>query len=109
MNITIIGTENVALQFAVHCREKGNDVKVYTSKSVSSTLTIINEDGQLIHKAAGIQSSNEIEDCVTNADLIFVTYPAFINEQLEKLIYPYIKCTATRKVDTQIGGLYNPS
>ena len=31
MKITIVGGGNIGTQFAVHCAEKGNEVKIYTS------------------------------------------------------------------------------
>ena len=90
MNITIVGAGNIGLQFAVHCREKGHAVKIYTNKNVSPDLTIVNEDGNIIHKCSGLQISNDEKSCFFNADLIFITYPAFMTEQIEKTIYPFI-------------------
>ena len=100
MNITIIGAGNIGLQFAVHCKEKGNNVQIYTSKIIPSDLTIVNEDGQVIHEAKGIKGSNDIEECVSTADLIFITYPAFMTEQIESKLQRFPRLIKNHPLDT---------
>ena len=52
MNITVVGAGNIGTQFAAHCAEKGHSVTVFGSKpeKISSELTVINENGEILHK-----------------------------------------------------------
>ncbi|MBR5473411.1 MAG: NAD/NADP octopine/nopaline dehydrogenase family protein [Clostridia bacterium] len=93
MNITIVGAGNIGTQIAVHCASKGHKVIIYTSKCdlFSKDLKIVNELGETF-------LSGEI-DCATcdaphafcNADLVFVTVPAFYMQDTAKVMSPHLK------------------
>ena len=89
MNIAIVGAGNIGLQFAVHCREKGHDVVVYTGKKVSDALEIVDENNEVTHSCNGVISSNDPSFCFREADLVFVTYPAFMMGKIAETILPF--------------------
>lgn len=90
-NVTVVGGGNIGTQFAVHCAEYGEKVCVYCSKPdlFDNKVFIVNESG-------AIQHSGEIELITSNdrlafqdADIIFITYPAFCMEKIANKIEPY--------------------
>lgn len=93
MNITIVGGGNVGTQFAVHCAEKKHRVIIYSSKpeSFSKELTIIDENNKEIHKGLIYKATNSAKEAFSNAEIIFVTVPAFAMKDIADKIYPYIK------------------
>ena len=78
MNITIVGAGNVGTQIATHCAEKGHKVIIYGSKpeKISKELTVINENGEVIHQGNIDKATSDIREAFESADLIFVIMPA---------------------------------
>ena len=93
MNITVVGAGNIGTQFAVHCAEKLHDVTVFSSKpeKISKELSIVNENGELIHKGTIKNATNDPETAFSNAELILVTMPAFCMSDAAEKILPYAK------------------
>ena len=93
MNITISGGGNIGTQFAVHCAEKDHSVTVFTSNPdrFMKDLEIHDSDGKVIHKGRIKAAVNDPEIAFSEADLIFVTMPAFCMQDNAKLIYPYVR------------------
>ncbi len=93
MNITIIGGGNVGTQFAVHCAEKGHRVRIYTSKPdlFTKKIEIVNEDNVLIHTGTIDVATNSYNVALAEAELIFVTIPAFCMNQAADEICKYVK------------------
>lgn len=93
MNITVVGAGNIGTQFAVHCAEKKNNVTVYGSKpeKISKKLSVVNEDGKIIHSGVISNSTSDEKTAFENADLIIVTMPAFCMKSVADKIYPYAK------------------
>ena len=89
MHITIVGAGNVGLQFAAHCAEKGHLVKVYTKKKVGPCVKVINENGDVIHEAKHVEACPDPLLAFGTADLVFVTYPAFMMAQIADEICPF--------------------
>lgn len=91
MNITIVGAGNIGTQFAVHCAEKYNNVIVYGSqpKKVSNDLFVVDENGNVIHTGKIDCATDNEEKAFQNAELIFVTMPAFCMKDIAEKIYPF--------------------
>ena len=92
MNITIAGAGNIGTQFAVHCAEKNHNVTVYTSKpeKISKDLMIVDENGREIHRGQISNVTGDEGEAFENADIIFVTMPAFCMDAISQKIYPYV-------------------
>ncbi len=90
-NITIAGTGNVGTQFAVHCAEKGYRVTVYSSKpeKIHRELTIVNEDGEVLHQGTIARATSDPAAAFQNADVIFITVPAALMEHQAAMIEPF--------------------
>jgi len=92
-NISIIGAGNIGTQFAVHCAEKGFNVKVYTKnyKKFSQKISIVNENGDVTNEGAISLATDNPQKAFSDADLIFVTVPAFCFESVASEIEPYVQ------------------
>lgn len=88
MNITIVGGGNVGTQFAVHCSSKGHKVVVFTSKyaQFQKELSVIDEDDKVLLTGKIHCATNDPHIAFENADLIFITLPAFCIDDVADLI-----------------------
>lgn len=93
MNITIVGGGSIGTQFAVHCAKKQHHVTIYTAnpERFQHYLSIVNETGAIICKCKIADITNNPEQAFQNADIIFVTVPAFAMKNAADIIYPHIK------------------
>lgn len=93
MNITIVGGGNVGTQFAVHCAQKQHQVLIYTSKPerFHKHLRIVDEQGSTIHEGDIIGATSNAAKAFSEADIIFVTVPAFCMKDISDIIYSYVK------------------
>ncbi|MBR5016842.1 MAG: NAD/NADP octopine/nopaline dehydrogenase family protein [Spirochaetia bacterium] len=91
MKITIVGGGNIGTQFAIHCAEKGHDVVIFTSKpeKFSKKLEEIDENGNISHAGYISCATNDEKKAFSNAEIIFVTLPAFMMEGIAKVIEKY--------------------
>ncbi len=105
MKITVIGGGNVGTQFAVHAAAKGHDTTLYVSKPerFSNELSIVNEKDELL-LVGSPTVTNDPALATKDADLIFVTHPAFLLEKLAKTITPYVKSGAVLCLVPGTGG-----
>ncbi len=89
--ITIVGGGNIGTQFAVHCAEKGHEVIISTSKpeSFSHELVVQNQRGEAIHKGKIKCATSDDEIAFLNADVIFVTLPAYCMKDIADRIAVY--------------------
>lgn len=96
MNITIVGAGNIGTQIAVHCAAKGHNVVIYTSKHnhFSKTLKIVNEDGETFLSGDIDCATDDAAKAFRNADLVFVTVPAFYMRSTARTMVPYLKSGA---------------
>lgn len=92
MNITIIGGGNIGTQFAVHCAQKHHRVKIYSSKPERFVkhLVIVDEKSIVVREGDIVAATDNAAEAFGDADLIFVTVPAFCMKKVENKIYPYI-------------------
>lgn len=93
MNITVVGGGNIGTQFAVHCAKKQHRVMIYTSKSerFHHHLYIVDEKGATIHEGDMIGATGDAGKAFGDADIIFVTVPAFCMKDVADKVYPYVK------------------
>lgn len=93
MNISIVGGGNIGTQFAVHCAAKGHMVKIYTSKpeKFKNHLYIVDEYRNVILEANIEKATNNAEEAFSNADIIFITVPAFAIADIARTIEPFIR------------------
>lgn len=92
MRITIVGGGNIGTQFAVHCAEKGHSVTIYTSKpeKFDKSLTIVNKEEKIIHTGKIKAATDDVKYAFENAELIFVTMPAYCMKDIADKIFPYV-------------------
>lgn len=93
MRITIYGGGNIGTQFAVHCAEKGHEVIIYSSKPAlfSNDLTIVDEHQNVVRRGRIHCATNDAQLAFSNADLVFVTVPAFCMKAAADEMLPYLK------------------
>ena len=92
MNITVVGGGNIGTQFAVHCSARGHRVSMFTSQvgSFPSEVREVDAGGGCVLKGVVESVTYDPQEAVCGCDVIFITTPAFVaNEIAEKLI-PYI-------------------
>lgn len=93
MNVVIVGGGNVGTQFAAHCASKNHHVRIYTSKpeQFDKHLSVINESGDVIYEGKIALATNDTQTAFTDADLIFITMPAYCMKTLSQKIEPFVK------------------
>lgn len=93
MNITIVGAGNIGTQFAVHCAEKGHNVIMYGSRpeEVQKELEIVDETGKVLHKGRIKKATRVAAEAFSNAEIIFVTMPAYCMKKIASEIEPFVK------------------
>ena len=106
MRITIVGGGNIGTQFAVHCAEKGHDVTVYTSQPdlFDKHLNIVNEIGITTHEGDIKHATADPKVAFLNSELIMVTMPATMMQNIAELIYYYSDATTIIGVVPGNGG-----
>lgn len=106
MNVTIVGCGNIGTQFAVHCAAKNHLVTVYCSKpeKVSKKLEIVNSEGEMSLSGEIFLATNDAALAFKDADLIFVTVPAFAMKDYAETIIPHLKSGAMICLTPGTGG-----
>ncbi len=110
MNITIVGAGNVGTQFAVHCAAKGHQVIIYSKnyKKISKEISLINEDTNQTIKVNIKEATDNPKTAFENADLIFITVPAFMMKETAEIIKPHVKENAIIGLVPGTGGCEFP-
>lgn len=90
MRVTVVGGGNIGTQVAVHCAKK-HQVTIYGSRpeKIARTLYIVNERKEVIHEGIIEKATQIPEEAFKNCDIIFITMPSFMMEELAKLILPF--------------------
>lgn len=98
MRITVVGGGNIGTQFAVHCAEKNHEVIVYTRRAeeFQKRLFIVDQVGNVIHQGEIKAATNDSETAFYGADLIFITYPSYLIQEVADEIATY--CSAKMKI-----------
>lgn len=91
MRITVVGGGNIGTQFMVHCAEKGHEVIAYTScpEQFFNPLEIVNEDGIITHSGNIVLATKDPICAFSEAEMILVTYPATMMDQIAGGVYQY--------------------
>lgn len=106
MKVTITGGGNIGTQFAVLCAEKGWEVIIFTSKPqyFCNKLNIVDEQGSVRHIGHIALATDNPELAFANADLVFVTVPAFYMSHIAGIIKPYVRSNMYIGLIPGIGG-----
>ncbi|MBQ7542788.1 MAG: NAD/NADP octopine/nopaline dehydrogenase family protein [Clostridia bacterium] len=93
MKITIFGGGNIGTQFAVHCAEKGHQTTMYCSKPdvFQKTIYVLDAQDRILHTGTLRQATHDAAAAFSDADLIFVTVPAFCMQAAAETVYPFVK------------------
>ncbi len=93
MRITIVGGGNVGTQFAVHCAMKKHRVTIYSSKPeyFNTHLFVVDDKLKIIYEGDIVGATDNAEKAFNEADLIFVTVPAFCMKNISEKIYPHVR------------------
>lgn len=91
LTIAVIGGGNVGTQFACICAARGSEVRIYTSRSneFSNELELVDEFGHVVRGRISL-ASDDMKAVLDGADIIFVTNPAFMLEDIAGKMLPYI-------------------
>ena len=89
MKITIVGGGNIGTQFAVHFSEKGHEVSVYTSapELFQRQLNIVDSYGNTTHEGIIKQATADPIEAFGEAEVIIITLPATMMDEIAKTIY----------------------
>lgn len=93
-NIAVVGGGNIGTQFACVCASRGYSVRIYSSKpdAFSNVLEIVDSENRVNHTGKIDFVTDNLERALHNADLVFVTLPAFmfpdIGRKMERYISP---------------------
>lgn len=94
MNVTIVGAGNMGLAMtaymAVNCKAK---VTLYTKKSMESLRLNTVEQGK-VEQTNNFHATGDSEEAFLDADIIFVTYPAFLRKSFIEKNQRYFKSGA---------------
>ena len=93
MNICVVGAGNVGTQIAAHCAEKGHKVNIYTSKpnKINRILNVYDENENIVHSGKINEPTNSFSVAFGDADLIFLTIPPFMFDDISSKIEKYAK------------------
>lgn len=96
MNIAIYGGGNIGTQFAAHFAEAGNEVTMFTSKpeKFAEHLTVVDKQGNVIHKGNLKLATNDPKKAFSNADVIFITVPSFAMKKAADIATHFFKNSA---------------
>ncbi len=107
MNVTIIGGGNIGTQFAIEFSRKGHKVTVFSSRAgeFSKNLEMIGETEEILYTARIAKATDDLESAVKEAELIIITLPAFMLEDIAVRLYPYVKSGINIGVIPGTGGV----
>ena len=93
MKITIIGGGNVGTLIAGEFTKKGNRVTIYTrdKSKWSSEIAVTDKDTETTYTYIPYKITEDIEEAVKEAEIIFITLPSFASKEIIKKSEEYIK------------------
>lgn len=105
MKVVIIGSGNIGTHFAVEFATKTYDVRVISSKpnEIQKTLNVVYDDGS-VKSASRVKVSDDVDSDVKTADMILITYPAFMIPETAKRVCKNIKEGAAVGIIPGTGG-----
>lgn len=93
MRITVVGGGNIGTQFAVRCAEKGYGVTLLASDADRFSLDLVetDENGRVTHLGRIDRAVSDPKTAVADADVVFITRPAFCMQKTAEEIIPFLK------------------
>lgn len=106
LKIAVIGGGNIGTYLACICAIHNYTVNIYSTKPhlYNNELEIIDENDNVKKAQIELISSN-IKEVLNNCNIILITYPAFLLEQVEQLISPYINSDVSIGIFPGTGGV----
>ena len=91
MKVVIIGGGNIGTQLAVHCSQE-NETYIYTSTPdvFVPDIQIVDEHDKVTLTGKDIKATNDAKTAFTDADYIFITYPAFLRGKVADELLPFV-------------------
>ena len=91
MKVTIVGAGNIGLAMAAYIILNGKaEVIVFTGKALGS-LRLNNFEKNEIQSINQVKTTKDPTDAFSKADIIFITYPAFLRKQFIEQYQDFIK------------------
>ncbi len=92
MKVTIIGGGNIGTLMAAEISHKGNEVTVYTSspQKWSKEISVYDVNNEYLFTTELSCITDSLKDAVTDAEMIFVTFPAQMFNSVAEDLLPYI-------------------
>lgn len=92
MKVTIIGGGNLGTLMAASFANKGNSVTIQTSKpeKFSKELEVYNNKEELLYKGTLANVTNNWEESIKGADLIWVVVPPQLFIETANAMEPYV-------------------
>ncbi len=93
MKITIIGGGNIGTLMAAEMAIRGNNVTVYTEKAYKwdKNIDVFDADNNYIMTGNLYSVTDDIKEAVQSAEIIWITVPAQVFNEISNRILPYVK------------------
>ena len=93
MKMTIIGGGNVGTLMAAEFSSKGHEITIFTSKPHlwNKELTVLDDCKNVLMSGNVSKITNDMQESVNGAEIIWITYPAELFDELGEQISKYIK------------------
>ena len=104
MNIAICGGGNIGTLMAAEFSKKGNNVTIYTSNKScwSNTIAVYDNNDILLFETDIFKITDNLKEAVCNAEIVFVTFPAFMFKDFADKLLPIVE--AGQKICVVPGG-----
>ena len=105
-NHTIIGGGNIGTLLLAEFANKGYMPSVHTSdpKRWGDTIEVYDHHDSLCYSTSGFTVTNDLKEAVSKADMIWITYPASMFEDIADKLYPLISPQQTLVILPGAGG-----
>lgn len=92
MKIAVIGGGNIGTMMAGELSAKGHDVRLYTSKPQlwSGKVQVLSENDEIMFEGKMNVCSGDMGCVLQDAELVFVTVPSFMFEQIAQKMESYV-------------------
>lgn len=93
MNISVIGGGNIGTLIAGELASKKHNITVFTSKPEkwSNQIEVFDEDENLVSTSVVSRVTDNLKCAVSEADLLFITYPANLFSEVYRRLRPFAK------------------
>lgn len=92
MKVTIIGGGNIGILMAAEISKKA-EVSVFTTKAEiwSPSVDVFDNNEKFLFSSNAINFTDDLRESTKNTDIIFITYPSYMFEELAKRLFQYIE------------------